>query len=748
MYEAPTRKVGAFFVVGGVMKFRTRAAIALLMALLLSPAPYLLAPSTQAAQPTLGLSDRLRAADKALRWLDSHQNADGGFGDPASEPQTTCAVVLAFASAYEEPGSVQVSGASPLDYLATQVVIQTNSAEGTALLILAVVAGNEDPRDFGSTDLIAALKGYRQVTGQYYKISSDGIAAQALAIMALRVSKETVGPNAVTWLENQQNDADDGWGPLPGEASDTKSTALSVQALIAAGESPGSQPVRDAVLYLHERQTEDAGFASWALASDSEPASTSQAMQALLAAGENLLNSKWRRCVSTPFDALLNDQAGDGSFEGDVEITAGSVAGLMGRFLPLPGRGLAALRALEWLKTQQDTQSGSFGGGAANADAVFAIARAGQNPDGADWTENEISALEALESTTPGYIYGSDPAGRLAKVIRAVQAAQDVGVGWANPYNFAGQYLVSQLLATYNFGTYRYHPTNLYSHDLAILALSEVSQSVHPEAVTAIENDQKGNGGWGWAWDASTPDTDATAQSMQALTAAGGPSSPDVFDKAAAFLQDLQFADGGFPDLATRPEANCNSTALAIQGLLAIGRYRETPLLLSTGKGGVFSSWDALLAFQQETGSFSFTSSSPGSPMLATLDAIPALVSGYYPAYEPLSELDGTLTGQVSSRLTCGHGLQVVAPYTGDDDNDGWAKLQYHVVGDPSWNEVPSMHKGGLAYLHLLDLQVGTEYEVEVTYHDPDGVTEDRPQTITVQDGRSCVPMVMRHFSG
>jgi len=730
------------------MSSAMRTRIALLCSLALLAAAYPWVPGAEAAQSSADLSDRIRATDKALRWLFAHQNADGGFGDPASDPQTTCAVILAFASAYEDARTVVNSGNSPLHYLTTQVLTQTNSAEGTALLILAVVAGNEDPRDFGSTDLIAALKGYRQDTGQYYKISSDWIAAQALAIMALRVSKETAPPNAVTWLENQQNDADDGWGPLPAEASDTENTALSIQALIAAGELPGSQPVQKAILYLQERQTEDAGFASSALASASDPASTSQAIQALLAAGEDLLSSKWRRCTSTPFDVLLDDQAGDGSFEGDVEITAGSVAGLMGRFLPLPGRGLAALRALEWLKTQQDTQSGSFGGGATNADAVFAIARAGQNPDGADWTENEISALEALESTTPGYIYGSDPAGRLAKVIRAVQAAQDVGVGWANPYNFAGQNLVSQLLATYNFGTYRYHPTNLYSHDLAILALSEVSQSVYPEAVTAIKNDQKGNGGWGWAWDASTPDTDATAQSMQALTAAGGPSSPDVCDNAAAFLQDLQFADGGFPDLATRPETNCNSTALAIQGLLAIGRYRETPLLLSTGKGGVFSSWDALLAFQQQSGSFSFTTSSSGSPMLATLDAIPALVSGYYPAYEPLSELDGTLTGQVSSRLTCGHGLQVVAPYTGDDDNDGWAKLRYHVVGDPTWNEVPSMHKGGLAYLHLLDLDVDTEYEVEVIYHDPDTVTGDNPQTITVQMGRSCIPVIMKDFSG
>ncbi|MCJ7621649.1 MAG: hypothetical protein MUP64_15670, partial [Anaerolineae bacterium] len=119
-----------------------------------------------------------------------------------------------------------------------------------------------------------------------------------------------------------------------------------------------------------------------------------------------------------------------------------------------------------------------------------------------------------------------------------------------------------------------------------------------------------------------------------------------------------------------------------------------------------------------------------------------------YPAYQPLSEGDVTMTGLVSSRLTCGHGFQVIAPYTADDNNDGWASLRYHIVGNSTWNEPPNMFKGGLAYLHLLDLDVDTEYEVEVIYHDPDTVTGDNPQTITVQMGRSCIPVIMKDFSG
>lgn len=728
------------------MSSAMRTRIALLCSLALLAAAYPWVPGAEAAQSSADLSDRMRATDKALRWLADRQNADGGFGDTISDPQTTCQVILAFASAYEEPGTVTEGTKSPLDYLATQVVTQTNSAEGTALLILAVVAGNEDPRDFGSTDLIAALKGYRQDTGQYYKISSDGIAAQALAIMALRVSKEAVPPNAVTWLENQQDDVDHGWGPLPQDTSDTENTALSIQALIAAGESPASQPVSDAILYLQDRQAEDAGFSSSALTSVSDPASTSQAIQALLAAGENLLSNESRRCLRTPFDALLDDQAGDGSFESGLEVTAAAGPGLMGRSLPLPGRFLAALRALDWLHTQQ-RDDGGFGNGGMTADAVYAIALCGQDPDGAAWTKSGGSALDALESETPGYIAGAPdggPAGELAKVIRAVQAA----VG--NPNSFAGMDLVEDLKATYAASTGKYHPFKVYSHNLALIALQTVSQTVPSLAVTTLENSQLADGGWPWAWGLTTSDVDSTGLSMQAIIAGAGPSSPNIVDDAADFLENLRFRGGGYPDLAIRPEPNCDSTSLAIQGLLASGRYRQEPLLFALETGAVASSWDALLAFQEPAGSFVASASVPESRLLATLEAIHALTSPLYPASQPLEEGDATMAGTVHARLTCGHGLGVVAPYSGDDNNDGWASLRYRVVGDAP-SEWEDMGKGGLTYLELLDLQAGTGYEIEVAYNDPDGISGDGTQLtqlLNIYMGRACIPTALRSYAG
>jgi len=748
---------GCFDAQGVRMSTAARTVVALTISLVLATMPSLRTLPAQATELAPGTEERLRAVDKALRWLDAEQNSDGGFGDPTSDAETTCRVVLAFAASYEEPNTVGDPGKLPLEYLATQVVSYTNTAEGTSRMILAVVAGNEDPRKFGGSDLISILGDYYDPsTGRYQSIASDGIAAQALAIMALEVSFETVPTSATTWLKNQQN-IDGGWGASAGQTSDTEHTALSLQALVAVGEALASQPIADGVDYLRARQTANGGFSDSALASDSDAASTALAIQALLASGEDLLSPGWSRCLRTPFDALLDFQLGDGSYDSDLSLTGRAVPALMGRSLPLPGRRLAALKALEWLKTQQDTDGG-FGNGGITADAVYAIARCGQDPDGPEWTQTdngqERSALDALEEQTLDYIEsapGDQPAGELAKVIRAVQAAKEVGVGWADPANFAGRNLVNELLATYVPVTGRYHPSKLFSHDLAILALAEVGETIPPEAVTEIETDQNNDGGWSWAWDGAS-DVDSTGLTMQALTAGAGPSSPTVFANAADYLQDLQFADGGFPDLATRTETNCNSTALAIEGLLAIGTYRDEPLVFSTGGGGVASSWDAILAFQeqsgQESGSFAFSSSWPGSRLMATLDAIPALVSTYYPVYQPLSETNGTVAGAVSPRLTCGSGLEIVGPYSGDDDNDGSASLRYRVVGNDSWTELPDMHKGGLAYLELLDLDLGIEYEIEVTYDDPDGISGGNPQSFTVRMGKAYVPLALKSHNG
>ncbi|MCJ7811272.1 MAG: hypothetical protein MUP62_03645, partial [Dehalococcoidia bacterium] len=186
-------------------------------------------------------------------------------------------------------------------------------------------------------------------------------------------------------------------------------------------------------------------------------------------------------------------------------------------------------------------------------------------------------------------------------------------------------------------------------------------------------------------------------------------------------------------------------------GLLASGRYRQEPLLFLLETGALATSWDALLAFQEPAGSFVASVSVPESRLLATVEAIHALASPLYPAYEPRAEGDSTAAGTVHGRLTCGRGFGVVAPYSGDDDNDGSARLCYGVVGETAWSGCRDMGKKGLHYLELLDLQAGTEYEIEVAYNDPDGISGDGTQLtqlLNIYMGRACIPTALRSYAG
>jgi hypothetical protein len=327
-------------------------------------------------------------------------------------------------------------------------------------------------------------------------------------------------------------------------------------------------------------------------------------------------------------------------------------------------------------------------------------------------------------------------------VIRAVEAAG------GNPYDFAGLDLVSELKATYNASTGRYNTNKVFSHDLALIALHVVSESIPAKAVTTIESEQLAQGGWPWAWDGTAGDVDTTGISLQALVAGGGPTSPNVTEDAADFFEVMRYQNGGYPDVATRTEPNCNSTALAIQGMLAAGMYRQEPLIMPLETGGISSSWDALLKYQEEAGSFAYSTSSAEYRILATLEAIQALVSPLYPDYEPVSEGDSTVAGTAYARLTCGDGLEIVAPFSGDDDNDGTASLSYHAVGEASWSSPSDMSKAGIFYSLSPHLETGADYQIQVTYVDPDGVSGEETQYLTIHEGRACLPLILRAYRG
>src|SRR5205085_6396915 len=114
---------------------------------------------------------------------------------------------------------------------------------------------------------------------------------------------------------NQAQLADGGWS-FDGSAatgSDTNTTALAVQALVAAG-APGDATTRG-IGYLKSQQNADGGFpysktSSFGSASDAN--STALVVQALAAAGVDPRTLK--QSGGDPIDALLDFQNASGAF--------------------------------------------------------------------------------------------------------------------------------------------------------------------------------------------------------------------------------------------------------------------------------------------------------------------------------------------------------------------------------------------------------------------------------------------------
>ncbi len=292
------------------------------------------------AEASLPLLGRQGMAQRALTWLAGQQNADGGFGSPESSASATAEIVVAFGSAGIDAHSLQsAQGKSPLDFLGTQV--STYNADGGEVgrLILAAVAGGQDPHNFGGYDLVVSLTQHLSPTGQF------GTAHQyrhALGMLALSAAGETVPPTSTQWLKDQQLPGG-GWG-WAGDPADTDTTALAMQALVAAGEPLTATAIVSALDYLRGIQGEDAGFCYAPIwGTDSNADSTASAIQALIAAGQDL--NDWAKGGRTPMETLQHFQKADGPFVyqwggwgGPVDnaiTTYHAVPALLGRTFPI-----------------------------------------------------------------------------------------------------------------------------------------------------------------------------------------------------------------------------------------------------------------------------------------------------------------------------------------------------------------------------------------------------------------------------
>jgi len=101
--------------------------------------------------------------DSALEWLQGQQMADGVFGGgfgTGSDPGATCDVILAAAAGGTDPSQWRSQQQeSPLDYLRSAMASGGDEPINVrAKVALALLATQQDARDFADRDLIDELK--------------------------------------------------------------------------------------------------------------------------------------------------------------------------------------------------------------------------------------------------------------------------------------------------------------------------------------------------------------------------------------------------------------------------------------------------------------------------------------------------------------------------------------------------------------------------------------------------------------
>jgi hypothetical protein len=248
------------------------------------------------------------AAGKALAWLATKQNTDGGFSDGFSLKSgvgPTSDAVVAIISTGQDAGAWKKNGVSPLDYLEAKVRAGKVTKPGDiAKTIIAVVATGRNSRNVSGVDLVAKLNSLHKSGGFGGTLYED-----TLAVLALANAGQSVPEDVIARLIAAQTQ-DGAWaftGDTAAGAGDTNTTALVVQALIATGHRDA---IGRALDYFRRTQNADAGWpyqVPSAYGTETDANSTANVIQALIAAGESLSN--WSKAGrSDPLGALITLQ--------------------------------------------------------------------------------------------------------------------------------------------------------------------------------------------------------------------------------------------------------------------------------------------------------------------------------------------------------------------------------------------------------------------------------------------------------
>lgn len=250
------------------------------------------------------------AVIKGAAYIKTTQGADGGYA--AFFGQSMDAILAVRAAGYDPAKDLQ-GGKSPVDYLAANVPA-LDSPGAAAKGALAARALGLDPSSVAGTNLIALVEGaYDTTTGAY---ASGDTFTQAIAMLGLACTGHNVGAKAEAALRLNQVKDSGGWSwAADAGAADVDSTAIAIQALLAAGAPKTDSAIAAGLEFLRDTQLEDGGWGFDMTASNTS--STAYAVQALLALGEDPESTAWTKAGgATPIAYLVSQQNADGSFPG------------------------------------------------------------------------------------------------------------------------------------------------------------------------------------------------------------------------------------------------------------------------------------------------------------------------------------------------------------------------------------------------------------------------------------------------
>ncbi|MCC6455945.1 MAG: hypothetical protein IT328_13415 [Caldilineaceae bacterium] len=289
--------------------------------------------------PVVEVSPTL-AADAALTWLHGRQvSTDGGFGGAGASVEAMLALGANHESAAERrPASTSPSLAS---YFTLNGAAYTQAAAGAAGKSAVAISAADVCLPTGAL----TPQAYYSPTLSAY---TEQVGPNSWAILGAIAVSESVPSDVIATLRDNAL-VEGGWEWAPGWGADTNSTALAIQALVAAGEPVSASSIISGLGFLASAQNEDGGFAyAPGPAATSDANSTAYVVQALITAGQDPSGSSWTISNTNPISYLLALQLPDGSFEwqagtGSSQLaTTQVIPALLGQAYPVRQQEIAA----------------------------------------------------------------------------------------------------------------------------------------------------------------------------------------------------------------------------------------------------------------------------------------------------------------------------------------------------------------------------------------------------------------------